>query len=63
MERPRSGQADIANFKAAFTGVQVAEAFLPAIAPGTIEHWMRNRYYPSDEAYLEAIADAMRDEN
>src|SRR5919109_936160 len=54
--------ADIENFKAALAGVQVAETFLPAIAPGTIEHWMRNRYYPSDEAYLEAIADAMREE-
>lgn len=55
-------QADIEHFKAALTGVTVAETFLPAIAPGTIEHWMRNRYYPSDEAYLYAIADAMREE-
>jgi 5-methyltetrahydropteroyltriglutamate--homocysteine methyltransferase len=55
-------QADIANFKAALMGVQVADTFLPAVAPGTIEHWMRNRYYPSDEGYLEAIADAMREE-
>ena len=44
--------ADLENFTAALAGVQVAETFLPAIAPGTIEHWMRNRYYPSDEAYL-----------
>jgi 5-methyltetrahydropteroyltriglutamate--homocysteine methyltransferase len=55
-------RADIEHFKAALAGVQVAEAFLPAIAPGTIEHWMRNRYYPSDEAYLYAIAEAMREE-
>src|SRR5919109_2343590 len=55
-------QADIANFKTALAGAQVAEPFLPAIAPGTIEHWMRNRYYPSDEAYLFAIAEAMREE-
>lgn len=55
-------QADIANFKAALAGVTVEETFLPAIAPGTIEHWLRNRYYPSDEAYLYAIADAMREE-
>jgi 5-methyltetrahydropteroyltriglutamate--homocysteine methyltransferase len=55
-------QADIAHFKAALAGVQATEAFLPAIAPGTIEHWMRNRYYPSDEAYVFAIADAMREE-
>jgi hypothetical protein len=30
--------------------VQVAETFLPAVAPGTIEYCLRNRYYPSDEA-------------
>ncbi len=55
-------QADIARFKAALAGVSVTEAFLPAVAPGTIEHWLRNEYYPSDEAYLEAIAEAMREE-
>jgi len=55
-------QADIANFKAALQGVQVTEAFLPAVAPGSIEHWMANEYYPSEEAYLYAIADAMHEE-
>jgi 5-methyltetrahydropteroyltriglutamate--homocysteine methyltransferase len=55
-------QADITHFEAALTGVEVGEAFLPAVAPGTIEHWLRNRYYPNDEAYLYAIADAMREE-
>jgi 5-methyltetrahydropteroyltriglutamate--homocysteine methyltransferase len=55
-------QADLANFTAALTGVRVAETFLPAIAPGTIEHWMRNRHYSTHEAYLFAIADAMREE-
>jgi 5-methyltetrahydropteroyltriglutamate--homocysteine methyltransferase len=55
-------QADIENFKAALASAPVEETFLPAIAPGTIEHWLRNRYYPNDEAYLYAIADAMREE-
>jgi 5-methyltetrahydropteroyltriglutamate--homocysteine methyltransferase len=55
-------RADIENFKAALEGVEVQEAFLPAVAPGTIEHWLANEYYPSDEAYLSAIADAMREE-
>jgi 5-methyltetrahydropteroyltriglutamate--homocysteine methyltransferase len=50
---------DIANFKQALQGVQVEEAFLPAIAPGTIEHWLRNEYYPSDEQFLSAIAAAL----
>jgi 5-methyltetrahydropteroyltriglutamate--homocysteine methyltransferase len=42
--------------------VKVAGAFLPANTPGTIEHWMANEYYKSDEAFLFAIAEAMRTE-
>lgn len=55
-------QVDVYNFKAALHGVQPEETFLPAVAPGTIEHWMRNEHYPSDEAYLYAIADVMHEE-
>jgi 5-methyltetrahydropteroyltriglutamate--homocysteine methyltransferase len=55
-------QTDIANFKAALQGVSVEDAFLPAIAPGTIEHWLWNEHYPDDEAFLFAIADAMHEE-
>ncbi len=55
-------KAEIENFKAALQGVNVEEAFLPAVAPGTIEHWMKNDYYPNDEAYLFAIAEAMGEE-
>jgi 5-methyltetrahydropteroyltriglutamate--homocysteine methyltransferase len=60
------GQADLArdlaNFKAALAGVTVAEAYLPANTPGTIEHWMANEHYKSDEAFVFAIADAMHEE-
>jgi 5-methyltetrahydropteroyltriglutamate--homocysteine methyltransferase len=60
------GQADLAkdldNFKAALAGVGVAEAFLPANTPGTIEHWMLNEHYKSDEEFVFAIADAMHEE-
>src|ERR671919_2192628 len=55
-------QQEIDDFKAGLQGQTYEEAFLPAIAPGTIEHWMKNDYYPNDEAYLLAIADAMHDE-
>ena len=55
-------QIPLDNFKAALAGVTVAEAFLPANTPGTIEHWMGNEYYESDEAFLFAIAEAMREE-
>jgi 5-methyltetrahydropteroyltriglutamate--homocysteine methyltransferase len=53
-------QADIATFRATLSGVEASEAFLPAVAPGTIEHWLRNEHYATDEAYLAAIADAMK---
>jgi len=53
-------EADLANFRAALEGLSVSETFLPAVAPGTIEHWLRNEHYPSDEAYLAAIAEAMK---
>jgi len=55
-------KAEIADFKSGLQGQKYEEAFLPAIAPGTIEHWMKNDHYPNDETYLVAIADAMHEE-
>ena len=55
-------QTDIDNFKAALQGIEDREPFLPAVAPGTIEHWMENQFYRSDEEFLNAIADAMQEE-
>jgi 5-methyltetrahydropteroyltriglutamate--homocysteine methyltransferase len=60
------GQADLArdldNFKAALAGVNAAGAYLPANTPGTIEHWMLNEHYESDEAFVFAIAEVMHEE-
>jgi 5-methyltetrahydropteroyltriglutamate--homocysteine methyltransferase len=53
---------DIANLKAALTTVRAEEAFLSAASPGVISLFFQNHYYPSHEAYLFAIADAMRHE-
>jgi 5-methyltetrahydropteroyltriglutamate--homocysteine methyltransferase len=53
---------DIENIKAAIEGVRDAQAYLPAVAPGTIEHWLFNRHYRDDEELLFAIADVMHDE-
>jgi 5-methyltetrahydropteroyltriglutamate--homocysteine methyltransferase len=55
-------QTDIANFKAALQGKTYAEAVLPVIAIGSIEHWIRNVYYPTEEEFLFALADAMHEE-
>lgn len=52
-------QRDIAYLKEAISRTPVTEAVLTALAPGTIEHWLNNEYYRSDEEFLFAIADAM----
>src|SRR5579862_5365292 len=60
------GQADrkrdIDNFKQALRGAHAAGSFFSSVSPGAIEHWLANRYYRDDEAFLFAIADAMREE-
>ena len=55
-------KADIDNLKAALGGVGVEEAFIPAISPSNVEGRQDNTYYKTDEEYLFAIADAMREE-
>ena len=54
--------ADIENLKAALAGRSVSEAFIPAIAPSNIEGRYPNKHYKTDQEYLFAIADAMREE-
>jgi 5-methyltetrahydropteroyltriglutamate--homocysteine methyltransferase len=51
--------ADITNLKMAIDEARPAEAFLPAIAPRPLG---KNQYYASDEEYVYAIAEAMREE-
>jgi 5-methyltetrahydropteroyltriglutamate--homocysteine methyltransferase len=55
-------QQDVANLKAALEGVAVADAFMTAASPGVVWYFLANDYYPSDEAYVFAVADAMRHE-
>lgn len=53
---------DLETLRAATRAAGVEEAFVPAAAPGTIELQRPNAYYPSQQAYLDAIAAAMREE-
>ena len=53
---------DLANFRAAVDRAGVRHAFLTAASPGVISAFQPNQYYPSHEAYVEAIAEAMREE-
>jgi 5-methyltetrahydropteroyltriglutamate--homocysteine methyltransferase len=55
-------QRDIDNFRAALEGLNVEEAFLPVAAPASVIPDRKNEYYPSDDACLEAIGEAMRTE-
>jgi len=56
----RELQADLANLKAALAAVEAEDAFMTAISPSNLELYYENRYYPSSEEYLAALADAMR---
>jgi 5-methyltetrahydropteroyltriglutamate--homocysteine methyltransferase len=55
---------DIRRFKAALArnAAPATEAFMNAASPGLITAFQVNRHYPSHEAYLAALVDAMREE-
>jgi len=55
-------KSDLDDFKAALKDVDAVEAFVPAIAPSNVETTTPNEYYPTPEAYVFAIAAAMREE-
>ena len=54
-------EADIANLRAA-SAAAATELFMSAASPGVIAMFMPNRYYPSTEDYIAALADAMKTE-
>lgn len=55
---------DIRRFRAALDAYAApdTEAFMNAASPGLITAFQVNRFYPSHEAYLAALVDAMREE-
>jgi 5-methyltetrahydropteroyltriglutamate--homocysteine methyltransferase len=53
---------DIRRFKAALAGHPGTRAFMNAASPGLITAFQVNRHYPSHEAYLADLVDAMREE-
>ncbi|HLZ69403.1 MAG TPA: cobalamin-independent methionine synthase II family protein [Dehalococcoidia bacterium] len=54
-------KTDIANFKAALAAAGVQEGFMASIAPGSASR-IGNTYYASEEEFVYACADAMREE-
>ncbi len=57
-----AAQADIATAKAAMAGVKAEDTFMTSPSPGQIARYLKNTYYPNDEAYIFALADVMRRE-
>ena len=57
-----AARIDVENLKAALAGPKAKHAFMSAASPGLVSLFFRNDYYPSQEAYLFAIAEAMRQE-
>jgi 5-methyltetrahydropteroyltriglutamate--homocysteine methyltransferase len=53
---------DLDNMRRATDAAKPTEAFLNAASPGVVATFLPNRHYPTHEAYIEAVADAMRDE-
>jgi 5-methyltetrahydropteroyltriglutamate--homocysteine methyltransferase len=53
---------DIDNLRSALENVATQDIFMTAASPGVVWHFLENDYYPSDEAYVFAVADAMRHE-
>jgi 5-methyltetrahydropteroyltriglutamate--homocysteine methyltransferase len=59
---PGAATADVDNLRAALAQAGRTEAFMSAASPGVVSLFFRNDHYPSQEAYLFAIAEAMRQE-
>ncbi len=59
---PGAAQADVDNLRAAITAVGAHDVFVSAASPGVISLFFRDDHYGGHEAYLFAIADAMRHE-
>jgi len=62
LEDPEAVRQDIANFRAALARAPATDAFLNAASPGVVSSFQPNRYYPTHEAYVEAVGEVMRQE-
>jgi 5-methyltetrahydropteroyltriglutamate--homocysteine methyltransferase len=59
---PRPLHVDIENLTGAVAAAHPAEGFMNAASPGVIALFQPNDFYATQDAYLEAIAEAMRPE-
>jgi 5-methyltetrahydropteroyltriglutamate--homocysteine methyltransferase len=54
-----AARADIERAKQATQGVKAEEFFMTSPSPGQIARYLKNQHYPSEEAYIYALADVM----
>jgi 5-methyltetrahydropteroyltriglutamate--homocysteine methyltransferase len=59
---PQAARTDVEHLQVALAKVRSQEGFMSAASPGVVSLFFRNEHYPSEEAYIFAIADAMRHE-
>jgi 5-methyltetrahydropteroyltriglutamate--homocysteine methyltransferase len=59
---PKAAETDAANLTAAIGAVTARGGFMSAASPGVVSVFFRNDHYPTEAAYLYAIAEAMRHE-
>ena len=59
---PEFIERDIATLRGALQGVSPEDVFMPAVSPGQIWLNFANEYYPSDEDYVFAAAEALAHE-
>ena len=53
---------DIENLKAALLDVEGRFGFLPVVAPASLLPELKNEFYPDEEAFVFALAEALREE-
>ncbi|MEO7402850.1 MAG: cobalamin-independent methionine synthase II family protein [Burkholderiales bacterium] len=57
-----AARLDVDNLRTAREAVRSRAGFMSAASPGVVSLFFKNEHYPTEEAYLHAIAEAMRDE-
>jgi 5-methyltetrahydropteroyltriglutamate--homocysteine methyltransferase len=55
-------EIDLGNLAAACAAVKPAEAFMTAASPGVLTKFVPDRYYRDEDAYVEALANALKEE-
>jgi 5-methyltetrahydropteroyltriglutamate--homocysteine methyltransferase len=58
---PTALQQDVVRLEAAVKGAGATDVFLPVVAPASV-YWLRNEYYPTEEEFVYAVADALHEE-